>query len=142
MASGTDPAFGQNQIHFQNKRPGMRWFKPNLRSSIIALLSLGHPGAHAEPPVEHSLEDIRDAMLRLIDDDTDKSFPLVKRRIHYATDVQSLWYLRGDLMAALAGTFGEAVAREKLSSITDMFEDLLPGGLRSRPSPLNSQFRN
>ena len=120
----------------------MRWFKPNLRSSIIALLSLGHPGSPSEPPVEHSIDDIRAAMLKLIGPDTDKAFPLVKRRIHYASDVQALWYLRGDLMSALAGTHGEAVAREKVSSITDMFEDLLPGGLRSRPSPLNSVGRD
>jgi len=120
----------------------MRWFKPNLRSSINAILTLGHPAPPSEPPVEHSIQDIRDSMLNLIGDDTDKSFPLVRRRIHYATDVQALWYLRGDLMAALAGTYGEAVAREKLSSITDMFEDLLPGGLRSRPSPLNSLPRS
>ena len=120
----------------------MRWFKPNLRSSLLSLLSLGHPGAPSEPPVEHDLEDIREAMLRLVGEDTDKAFPLVKRRIRYASDVQALWYLRGDLMVALAGTHGEAVARQKLSSVTDMFEDLLPGGLRSRPSPLNPQSRN
>ena len=120
----------------------MRWFKPNLRSSIIALLSLGHPGAPSEPPVEHNIDDIRDAMLKLIGEDTDKAFPLVKRRIHYASDIQALWYLRGDLMAALASTYGEAIAREKVSWVTDMFEDLLPGGLRSRPSPLNSQSRS
>ena len=71
----------------------MRWFKPNLRSSILSLLSLSHPGSPSERPVEHSLDDIRDAMLKLIGDDADadKASPLVKRRIHYAGDVQTLW---------------------------------------------------
>ena len=32
--------------------------------------------------------------------------------IRYAGDVQGLWFLRGDLMAALASSHGEAAARE------------------------------
>ena len=117
----------------------MRWFKPNLgnsiRNSINAILSLGHAiSAPASLPA-YGIEDIRDAMLALVEDDGDK--PHVKRRIRYAVDVQALWYLRGDLMSVLASKHGEAAARAKLSSINDMFENLLPQGLRSRPSPLN-----
>ena len=114
----------------------MRWFKPNLRNSINAILTLVHstPPAASEPG--YSIEDIRDSMLALVEDDSDK--PNVKRRIRYAIDVQALWYLRGDLMAVLAGQYGEAAARAKLSSINDMFDNLLPQGLRSRPSPLSS----
>ena len=56
--------------------------------------------------------------------------------------MQSLWYLRGDLMAALASSHGEAAAREKLETLSEMFEDLLPRGLRSRPSPLGSIARD
>jgi len=52
--------------------------------------------------------------------------------------VQALWYLRGDLMSVLAGRHGEAAARAKLTAINEMFEQLLPEGLRSRPSPLSS----
>jgi hypothetical protein len=118
----------------------MRWFKPNLRSSINAIFSLGHS---TPPPVsapEHGIDDIRDSMLGLLEDEGDK--PHVKRRIRYAVDVQALWYLRGDLMSVLASRHGEAVARAKLSSINDMFENLLPQGLRSRPSPLNSLPRD
>ncbi len=49
----------------------------------------------------------------------------------------ALWYLRGDVMALLAGRFGETGARERLEPVTDMFRAMLPQGLRSRPSPLN-----
>ena len=45
-------------------------------------------------------------------------------------------------MAVLAGQYGEVAARAKLSSINDMFENLLPQGLRSRPSPLSSLGRD
>jgi hypothetical protein len=62
----------------------------------------------------------------------------VRRRIRYAIDVQALWFLRGDLMAVLASKFGEAEAREKLVPVSAMFQDGLPQGLRSRPSPLSA----
>ena len=52
------------------------------------------------------------------------------------TTSRRLWYLRGDLMAALAAIQGEAAAREKVAGITRMFQGLLPGSLNSRPSPL------
>ncbi|WP_207717392.1 hypothetical protein [Caenimonas soli] len=121
----------------------MRFFKPNLRSSIHAILSLGHPSVPPETmEMEIDIEDIRRAMLDLMTDVEDARFPQVLRRIRYAPDVPGLWFLRGDLMAALASSHGEAVAREKLETLSEMFEDLLPDGLRSRPSPLSSSFRN
>lgn len=76
-------------------------------------------------------------MLALMTDIGDNRFPQLARRIRYAIDVQALWYLRGDLMAVLAGRHGEAAAREKIDALAGMFEDLLPRGLKSRPSPLN-----
>lgn len=114
----------------------MRWFKPNLRSSIHALFALAHPPAAAEHDRAIGIEDIREAMLAMVGDVDEKQFRHVTRRIRYALDVLALWYLRGDLMAVLASRHGEAEAREKLDAITDMFEDMLPQGLRSRPSPL------
>lgn len=120
----------------------MRWLKPHLRNSINAILSFGHsrppPPPEAEP--DYSIDDIRDSMLALAEDDEDNA--QVKRRIRYAIDVQTLWYLRGDLMAVLAGRYGEVAARAKLSSINDMFENLLPQGLRSRPSPLSAATKD
>ena len=86
--------------------------------------------------LESGLEDIREAMLGLLGAAGPKQFPNVTRRIRYATDVQGLWYLRGDQMAALASTQGEAAAREQIQRITRMFHGLLPSSLTSRPSPL------
>jgi hypothetical protein len=89
--------------------------------------------------VDRGTEDIRESMLRLLRTscDTEKSSPHVLRRIRYAEDLQTLWYLRGDLMAALAAASGESTAREQMASITTQFKGLLPGGLSSRPSPLS-----
>lgn len=112
----------------------MRWFKGNIRTSIYGLL--GNPAGPTDSILETGTEDIREAMLGLLGEAGVKQFPHVTRRIRYANDVQALWYLRGDLMAALAATQGESAARSKVLHITEMFEGLLPGSLSSRPSPL------
>lgn len=112
----------------------MRWFKHSIRSSIYGLL--GNPVAPSESMLETSTEDIRESMLALLGDSGPNQFPQVTRRIRYANDIQGLWYLRGDLMAALAAIHGEAAARQKIQSISQMFHGLLPSGLSSRPSPL------
>ena len=115
----------------------MRWFKPNLRSSINAILALAHRSAPADSVLEIGMQDIRDAMLELMGNPIDHPAPHVMRRIRYAIDIQTLWYLRGDLMGVLARRHGEAVARQKLAPVTQMFADLGVTGLRSRPSPLS-----
>ena len=112
----------------------MRWLKPSLRSSIYGLLGTASPPS--ESVLENGTEDIREAMLALLGNDGPKRYPQVMRRIRYASDIQALWYLRGDLMAALAALYGEAEARRRVQGITDMFRGLLPGSLNSRPSPL------
>ncbi len=117
----------------------MRWFKPNLRSSINAIFGLTHGRqAASDSMLEIGIQDIREAMLELMGQMTDNPSPLVTRRIRYAVDIQALWYLRGDLMGVLAKRYGEAAARAKLEPITEMFADLGPLGLRSRPSPLST----
>lgn len=120
----------------------MRFFKPNLRGSIHAIFSSSYPSEPPTAAMEIGIEDIRRSMLELMTAAEDERFPHVVRRIRYAPDVQGLWYLRGDLMAALASSHGEIVAREKLETLRDMFEELLPRGLRSRPSPLSSISRD
>lgn len=111
----------------------MRWFKP-VKNSIYGLL--GNPQPPSESTLEGSTEDIRETMLGLLGDSGPKHFPHITRRIRYANDVQALWYLRGDLMGALATMYGESAARQKMQEVTQMFQGLLPGSLASRPSPL------
>jgi hypothetical protein len=113
----------------------MRWFKPNLRGSFYALFSTSYLSVNTENA--SGLEDVRDAMLALVAELGDDVAPQLTRRMRYASDIQSLWYLRGDLMAVLANSIGEVAARQKIEGLTDMFREMLPEGLRSRPSPLN-----
>jgi len=112
----------------------MRWIKPNLRSSIYGLL--GTPSPPSESVLEDRTEDIRQAMLDMLGEPGARQFSQVTRRVRYANDVQALWYLRGDVMAALSAVHGEAEARDRISRLTGMFQGLLPAGLTSRPSPL------
>lgn len=111
----------------------MRWLKPTLRS-VYGLL--GNRPAPTESILDEGTEDVRESMLCALGPSGTRHFPQVTRRIRYANDIHALWYLRGDLMAALANMHGEAEARQKIASITAQFRGLLPGGLNSRPSPL------
>jgi len=108
----------------------MSWFTSGLRNSIYGLL--GHSIQPSESLLVNRMEDIRETMLELLGDDGTRFHPNVTRRIRYATDVQALWYLRGDLMAVLAGVHGEVSARRQVRTITDMFRGVLPRSLTTR----------
>jgi hypothetical protein len=74
-------------------------------------------------------EDIRALMLHELGDYGERKFPAVVRRVRYALDIQSLWYARSDVMAILANTYGETVARDKLVHISEHFNGLIPKSL-------------
>ena len=112
----------------------MRWFKATVRNSLYSLL--GHSQPPSDSILNNRLEDIREAMLDSIGESSSKEFPQLTRRIRYAGEIQGLWYLRGELMAALAARHGETAAREQIGHITGLFKGVLPPGLASRPSPL------
>lgn len=120
----------------------MSWFTSSIRDSIYSLLGSSRPGAITEEHPAVSADDIREAMLELIKGVQSERAAHVVRRVRYTDDVQALWYLRGDLMYVLAESQGEAAAREQLKTITALFADLLPKGLRARPSPLGSASRS
>lgn len=114
----------------------MRWLKSSVRANLYGLL--GHSVDPTQSILDVGTEDIRTSMLELLGQGGYARFPQLTRRIRYAGELQGLWYLRGDLMAAIASMDGEAIARERLRQVSDLFQGLLPGGLSSRPSPLVS----
>ena len=116
----------------------MRWFKTkDLRSSIYAMFSVTTRRVEDAATMDH----IREAMLALTALDAGERAALLARRIRYATDLQALWFMRGEIMQLLARTHGESHAREMVDELSALFADLLPSGLRSRPSPLNQPYR-
>ncbi len=53
-------------------------------------------------------------------------------KVLYAPSIQTLWYLRIDLMALLSAHCGESVAGKALSTITEMFRGVLPPNQMSK----------
>ena len=111
----------------------MRWLKTHLKNCFQALMGSGTATLSRQ---EGLTEDIRQFILDELGELGEKKHPKTVLRVRYAQDAQALWYVRGDLMAALADTHGETIAREKVAHISDMFKGLLPRGLSSRPSSL------
>ena len=110
----------------------MRRMAVTFISSMQSLLGASVAGPQRSPA---RLETIRQAMLDLLQDAGCRTFPQVERRILLAADLQALWYLRSDLMAALSYLQGERVAQQSLQGITELFEGALPKGMFSRPVP-------
>lgn len=109
----------------------MRWTPSNLMNSLLK--GSGTAQSRRDAP---TLNDIRHAMLDILGERGAQAYPVVHLRVTYADDVQDLWYLRGDVMAALAALDGEATARQQLADINTLFKGLLPSGLSARDSPL------
>ncbi len=114
----------------------MSWIPSSLVTGMQNLFS-GQSGIQ-EARVQMALEDIREAMLEGLSGSGGGTTLASKLelKVTHASDLQDLWYLRGDVMAAIASMDGEAIARRKLDQISDMFRGLLPKSLTSRPSSL------
>ena len=112
----------------------MRWSTPNLSAGFQRLRGLVVP--KQDSPSSERLEAIRRSMIEALGEQGSCVYPMVARRIRLAIDAQSLWYVRGDLMAALARMHGEALARQQINRLTALFEDLLPPSLAPRSRSL------
>ncbi len=93
--------------------------------------------SNKEKNTAKAIQDIREAMLRAMGSAASAKFPVIQLRVTYADDVHDLWYLRGDVMAAIASYDGELVAREKVASISEMFIGFVPRTLTSKTSSPN-----
>lgn len=102
----------------------MSWKFSRFTTSLMGLLREPDVQAH----VGHRVEEIRDEMLQSIFSVLDESAerPPVLAKVLYATDAQSLWYQRSELMSLLCEHHGETQAREKIDHITQRFTGLLP----------------
>ena len=113
----------------------MRWTTSNFMFSVQTLFNGNASNDKAQ--CKAAMQHIREAMLDSLSQPGSVTDHSVELKVVHANDLQELWYLRGDLMAAMAAVDGEAVARRKLIQISEMFKGFLPKGLTSRPSPLS-----
>ncbi len=121
------------QLYLKVKK--MSWIPSSLVTGVQNLFN-GQSGSHATR-VQSALEDIREAMLDGLGVTGASTASKLELKVTYANDLHDLWYLRGDVMAAISAISGEAQARRKLDQISAMFCGLMPKSLTSRPNNLS-----
>jgi hypothetical protein len=114
----------------------MRWMSTSY--IVISMQGLLGSSSAQERRAVFRIDDIRKAMIGCLGEKGCVSFPQIVRRVLFTNDLQGLWYLRSDLMAAISSMHGESVASQELRRITTMFEGLLPKGMFSRPGSLGN----
>ena len=100
----------------------------SLASGLLSTL-LGVPRDDAAPSVADRLDGIRQAMLDALGHGGDFFLSPLERHVMFAPDAEALWYLRPELLRALARAEGEPAARQKVAAISALFEGLLPSAL-------------
>jgi hypothetical protein len=93
-----------------------------------------------ESDLNSRTEAIRDAMQQAMSPHigNTSAMPLIWRRIAVAPDIDSLWYLRSNLLAMLSEYCGERIAQSTLATITEMFRGVVP----DTQMPKKSRFSN
>jgi hypothetical protein len=91
-------------------------------SSFAALLS----DQNTIIDVEGRLEAIRAAMLDSLMEVDAAEAVKTWEDVDRAVEIQTLWYLRSEVMQSLSTHLGEEIARKKLDAITKMFQDVVP----------------
>lgn len=114
-------------------------------TSLMGLI--GESASSAE--VEIRVEEIRREMLIILSELPEeqqgtRSAPWTRvwAKVSRASNIQTLWYLRIDLMALLSAHCGENMARDKLTAITKRFRGVLPPAQMARPDRRRQQARN
>ena len=103
----------------------MAWDTSSIKNSLYSMLGLD--SSRVDEGRTQQLEQVRTAMLACLQDLDASEVHTLHLRLSYAKDVQTLWYLRSDLMGVLANRKGEATATEEKSIRYDQqLADLLP----------------
>ncbi len=76
---------------------------------------------------------IRAAMLSLLEVHAGHVIQRLAQRVRFADDLEALWYLRQDLLMALAEVDGERAAQRQMKQINRLFRGGLPQTMVPRP---------
>ncbi len=112
----------------------MRWNKPDIRDDLHDLLGRDKPSSTAWVR-DQGLEAVRQAMLQTLMGLTGCEVARMSMRLRYASDIESLWYLRTDLFNTLMPYRGPAVTQTLLDQVTPLFHGLFPMSLRAQLTP-------
>ncbi|MBC5764344.1 hypothetical protein [Ramlibacter albus] len=102
----------------------------------MSLFSTSSAPALSREEARERMEEIRRTMTDLASSCGGRASAGLAMRVHYAADVQALWFMRSELMGLLAISRGEGAAREAIEKLGAMFNGLLPEGLRPRTTSL------
>jgi hypothetical protein len=96
-------------------------------SSLVALLGDERSTVDANNQLNRIRTTMLSAAVDFIGKDNDSYWSgKVSADISRAHDIQTLWYLRSDLMRILSDHCGEQVGQKKLDEITEMFRGSVP----------------
>jgi len=101
----------------------------SLANSLLTTLRGAFSSHSADIDMEDRLDAIRQAMLDSLAGAGVVPSGQIERRILFAYDAESLWYLRPELLREIATLRGEAVARRRIDHISALFAGLLPGAM-------------
>jgi hypothetical protein len=102
----------------------MSWKMSRLSTSLLGLLRESARGSESQAQVERIREEMLDSMAPYIVNADAR--PPVWTRVQYADDIQSLWFLRSDLMHMLSDYCGETLAATKVHELTALFSGHIP----------------
>ena len=108
----------------------LKWIHGKADQPLFGQARRGELDARARD----QMQDIQTSMLNALGDDGRRNHPRLTRMLQCATEPQTLWYARADLMSVLASRHGERKAGELLAGISVKFNGLLPTGLTARPA--------
>lgn len=108
---------------------------PSFATSLLSTLQDGGAGHPLDGDPDDRLEAIRHAMLDSLAGAGVVPSGQIQRRILFAYDAESLWYLRPELLQEIATLRGEATARRRIDRISALFAGLLPRAMHAgRPA--------
>ena len=102
----------------------MSWKISRITTSIMGLLRESGDSAAMDNQLENIREEMLGAMMPCIKGQTHQ--PSVWAKVMYATDTQSLWYHRSDVMVVLCEHLGEKQAGLAMARITELFRGAVP----------------
>jgi hypothetical protein len=102
----------------------MSWKTSRISTSLLGMLWDPSRGAESQNQVEHIREEMLDCMDAFLSDKAVR--PAVWSKVQYASDIQSLWFLRSDVMHLLSDYCGETMAAIKVEALTALFRGLIP----------------
>ena len=90
----------------------------------MGLLRDSSRSSESQAQVERIREEMLDSMALYLGNASVR--PPVWTRVQYADDIQSLWFLRSDLMHMLSEHCGETLASAKVHDLTALFNGHIP----------------